>query len=121
MHFQRVEHALARHDDLLRLLLDRETADEGRDLRGASRCPNSLKLEKETTDETATSPSKTPQRASSAVFHFANCPSLFWPAQTDVWTILRNSCPVRGLNTKIAPLMGLVVRLPSKVLWMVTR
>ena len=58
---------------------------------------------------------------SSAVFHFASCPSRFWPAQTDVCTILRKSCPVRGLNTKMAPLIGLVVRLPSKVLWIVTR
>ena len=40
---------------------------------------------------------------------------------TDVWMILRKSCPVRGLKMKMAPLMGLVVRLPSKVLWMVTR
>jgi len=37
-----------------------------------------------------------------------------------VWMILRNSCPLLGLKMKIAPLMGLVVRLPSKVLWMVT-
>jgi len=29
--------------------------------------------------------------------------------------------PVRGLKMKMAPLMGLVVRLPSNVLWMVTR
>ena len=35
--------------------------------------------------------------------------------------ILRKSWPVRGLKMKMAPLMGLVVRLPSKVLWMVTR
>jgi hypothetical protein len=34
--------------------------------------------------------------------------------------ILRKSCPLRGLKMKIAPLMGLVVRLPSNVLWMVT-
>ena len=109
MHLERIQHPFPRDDDLLRLLLDRETADEGRDLRSYS-----LKLDEETTDET-------PRRASSAVFHFASCPSLFCPAQTDVCTILRNSCPVRGLNTKIAPLMGFVVRLPSKVLWMVTR
>ena len=115
MHLERVEHALARDDDLLRLLLDRETADEGRDLRGASRCPKSLKLEKETTHV------KTPRRASSAVFHFASWPKRFCPAQTLVCTILRKSWPVRGLNTKMAPLMGFVVRLPSKVLWMVTR
>ncbi len=38
-----------------------------------------------------------------------------------VWMIFRKSCPVRGLKMKIAPLMGLVVRLPSNVLWMVTR
>ena len=53
---------------------------------------------------------------SSAVFHFANCPRRFWPAQTDVCTIFKNNCPVRGLKTKIAPLMGFVVRFPSKVL-----
>ena len=53
---------------------------------------------------------------SSAVFHLASCPSLFYPAQTEVCMILRNNWPVRGLNIKIAPLMGLVVRLPSKVL-----
>lgn len=35
--------------------------------------------------------------------------------------ILRKSCPVRGLKMKMAPLMGLVVKLPSNVLWMVTR
>ena len=57
---------------------------------------------------------------SSAVFHLASCPSRFWPAQTLVWMIFRNSCPVRGLKMKIAPLMGFVVRLPSNVLWMVT-
>ena len=42
-------------------------------------------------------------------------PNLFWPAHTEVWMIFKNSWPVRGLNTKIAPLMGLVVRLPSNV------
>ena len=52
MHFQRIQHPFPRDDDLLGLLLDRETADEGRDLRGASRCPKSLEIEKETTDET---------------------------------------------------------------------
>ena len=51
MHLQRVEHALARDDDLLGLLLDGQRPDEGRDLRGASRCPKSRKLEKETTHE----------------------------------------------------------------------
>ena len=51
----------------------------------------------------------------------ASCERRFWPAQTDVWMTLRKSCPVRGLKMKMAPLMGLVVRLPSKVLWMVTR
>jgi hypothetical protein len=34
--------------------------------------------------------------------------------------ILRKSCPVRGLKMKMPPLMGLVVRLPSNVLWIVT-
>ena len=29
--------------------------------------------------------------------------------------IFRKSCPVRGLKMKMAPLMGLVVRLPSNV------
>lgn len=58
---------------------------------------------------------------SSAVFHLASCESRFWPAHTEVWMIFRKSCPVRGLKMKMAPLMGLVVRLPSKVLWMVTR
>ena len=38
-----------------------------------------------------------------------------------VWMIFRKSWPVRGLKMKMAPLMGLVVRLPSNVLWMVTR
>lgn len=52
---------------------------------------------------------------SSAVFHFASCDRRFWPAQTLVWMILRKSWPVRGLKMKMAPLMGLVVRLPSKV------
>mmetsp|Transcript_59689 Transcript_59689/g.141213 ORF Transcript_59689/g.141213 Transcript_59689/m.141213 type:complete len:220 (+) Transcript_59689:826-1485(+) len=58
---------------------------------------------------------------SSAVFHLASWPRRFCPAHTDVWMILRNIWPVRGLKMKMAPLMGLVVRLPSKVLWMVTR
>ena len=61
------------------------------------------------------------ERTSSAVFHFASWPKRFCPAQTLVCTILRKSCPVRGLNTKMAPLMGFVVRFPSKVLWIVTR
>lgn len=68
---------------------------------------------------------------SSAVFHLASYhdnsdviritwytltwPNLFCPAHTDVWMIFKNSWPVRGLNTKIAPLIGLVVRLPSNV------
>lgn len=52
---------------------------------------------------------------SSAVFHFASCPRRFCPAHTLVWMILRKSCPVLGLKMKMAPLMGLVVRLPSKV------
>ena len=58
---------------------------------------------------------------SSAVFHLASWPSRFWPAQTEVWMILRKSWPVRGLKMKMAPLIGFVVRLPSKVLWIVTR
>ena len=58
---------------------------------------------------------------SSAVFHLASWPRRFWPAHTDVWMILRKSWPVRGLKMKMAPLIGFVVRLPSKVLWMVTR
>ncbi len=47
-----------------------------------------------------------------AVFHFANCPNLFCPAHTLVWITLRNSWPVLGFRMKIAPLIGLVVRLP---------
>ncbi len=58
---------------------------------------------------------------SSAVFHLASCPRRFWPAQTLVWIILRKSYPVLGLKMKIAPLIGLVVRFPSWVLWIVTR
>ena len=42
-------------------------------------------------------------------------PRRFWPAHTEVWMIFRNSCPVRGLKMKMAPLMGLVVKLPSNV------
>jgi len=57
---------------------------------------------------------------SSAVFHLANYPSRFYPAHTEVWIIFKNSSPVRGLNMKMAPLIGLVVRLPSAVLWIVT-
>jgi hypothetical protein len=57
---------------------------------------------------------------SSAVFHLANCPRRFWPAQTLVWMIFKNSYPDLGLKIKIAPLIGLVVKLPSKVLWIVT-
>ena len=53
---------------------------------------------------------------SSAVFHLANYPNLFYPAHTEVWMILRNNYPVRGLKINIAPLIGLVVRLPSNVL-----
>lgn len=52
---------------------------------------------------------------SSAVFHLASWPRRFCPAQTLVWMILRNSCPVLGLKMKIAPLMGFVVKLPSNV------
>ena len=58
---------------------------------------------------------------SSAVFHLANWPRRFWPAQTEVWIIFKKSWPVRGLKMKIAPLIGFVVKLPSKVLWIVTR
>ena len=57
---------------------------------------------------------------SSAVFHLANYPKRFYPAQTLVWMIFKNKCPDLGLNIKIAPLIGLVVRFPSKVLWIVT-
>lgn len=48
-------------------------------------------------------------------FNWLTCPKRFCPAHTDVWIILRNSCPVRGLKMKMAPLMGLVVKFPSKV------
>mmetsp|Transcript_13258 Transcript_13258/g.35039 ORF Transcript_13258/g.35039 Transcript_13258/m.35039 type:complete len:220 (-) Transcript_13258:822-1481(-) len=58
---------------------------------------------------------------SSAVFHFASCDRRFCPAHTEVWMIFRKSCPVLGLKMKIAPFTGFVVRLPSKVLWIVTR
>ena len=58
---------------------------------------------------------------SSAVFHLASWLRRFWPAHVDVWMTLTNTCPVLGLKTKIAPLIGFVVRLPSKVLWIVTR
>lgn len=43
------------------------------------------------------------------------CPRRFCPAHTDVWMIFRNSCPVLGLKMKMAPLMGFVVKFPSKV------
>ena len=52
---------------------------------------------------------------SSAVFHLANWPRRFCPAHTLVWMILRKSWPVLGLKMKMAPLIGLVVRLPSNV------
>ena len=52
---------------------------------------------------------------SSAVFHFASCPRRFCPAHTEVWMIFRKSWPVRGLKMKMAPLIGLVVKLPSNV------
>lgn len=45
----------------------------------------------------------------------STCPRRFWPAHTDVWMILRNSWPVLGLKMKMAPLIGFVVKLPSKV------
>ena len=64
---------------------------------------------------------RTSAATSSAVFHLASCPRRFWPAHALVWMILRKSCPVLGLKMKMAPLIGLVVRFPSKVLWMVTR
>ena len=56
-----------------------------------------------------------PPPTSSAVFHLASWPRRFCPAHTLVWMILRNSCPVRGLKMKMAPLMGFVVKLPSNV------
>ena len=43
------------------------------------------------------------------------CPRRFCPAHTDVWMIFRKSCPVLGLKMKMAPLMGFVVKFPSKV------
>ena len=43
------------------------------------------------------------------------CPRRFCPAQTEVWMILRKSCPVLGLKIKMAPLIGFVVKLPSNV------
>jgi hypothetical protein len=46
---------------------------------------------------------RTKAATSSAVFHFASCPRRFWPAQTLVWIIFKNSCPERGLKMKIAP------------------
>ena len=52
---------------------------------------------------------------SSAVFHLANCPRRFCPAHTEVCIIFKKSCPVRGLKIKMAPLIGLVVKLPSNV------
>lgn len=49
---------------------------------------------------------------SSAVFHLANCPNLFCPAQTLVCITFKNSCPVLGLKVNTAPLIGLVVKFP---------
>jgi len=69
----------------------------------------------------STGSERTRAATSSAVFHLASCPRRFWPAQTDVWMILMNAWPVRGLKMKMAPLIGLVVKLPSNVLWIVTR
>lgn len=43
------------------------------------------------------------------------CPRRFCPAHTDVWMIFRKSCPVLGLKMKMAPLIGFVVKFPSKV------
>ena len=37
-----------------------------------------------------------------------------------MWIIFRKSCPDFGLKIKMAPLIGFVVRFPSKVLWIVT-
>ena len=56
----------------------------------------------------------------SAVFHLASWPNLFCPAHTLVWITFKNSWPVLGLRMNIAPLIGLVVKLPSNVLWIVT-
>lgn len=42
-------------------------------------------------------------------------PKRFCPAQTEVWMIFKKSCPVRGLKMKMAPLIGFVVKFPSKV------
>ena len=69
----------------------------------------------------STGSKRTNVATSSAVFHFASCPRRFRLAQTLVWMILRDNCPERGLKMKIAPLIGLVVKLPSNILWIVTR
>ena len=49
---------------------------------------------------------RTRAATSSAVFHLANCPSRFCPAQTLVWIIFKNNCPERGLKIKMAPSAG---------------
>ena len=46
---------------------------------------------------------RTNAATSSAVFHFANWPRRFWPAQTLVWIIFKKSWPDRGLKIKMAP------------------
>ena len=57
---------------------------------------------------------------SSAVFHLASWPNLFYPAQVEVCIIFKYNYPFLGLNINIAPFIGFVVRFPSKVLWIVT-
>ena len=69
----------------------------------------------------STGSERTNAATSSAVFHLASCPKRFCPAHTEVWITFKNSCPVLGLKMKIAPLIGFVVKLPSNVLWIVTR
>ena len=85
----------------------------------------------------STGSERTRAATSSAVFHFANWPRRFWPAQTLVWMIFKNNWPERGLKINIAPstavrsgqpcnlpnksinlLIGFVVKFPSKVLWL---
>lgn len=111
MHFEGVEHAFARHDNLLGLLLALQVSPVGHE----------CSAYRQRADQGGHFLSRLPlgQLATALLARpdgRVNDLSVSEKYDNRANRTFKKSWPVRGLKMKIAPLIGFVVQLPSKVL-----
>lgn len=129
LYLKRIKHSFSCNDDLFRLLFNWQWTNQGchffcclplGQLEKEQLCHFDNTLIKVTNIRINFNPGKHHfrfRRKTHTLFSITRhtCPKRFCPAHTDVWMIFKNSCPVRGLKIKMAPLIGFVVKLPSNV------